>query len=181
MWGLCSAIDSLSSWRGERTEREEMSKKYTHFSRKKETRFDILSYPHLVLLQTESVVVDGWRRQLRDEGFGLPQPWLQFLVGLPEASDQNLGLLQSREALTVALAHCIVTITERICLHLNEKKDERYLSCCTFHTEPVRYASRPSLSKCLMFCPFLLTLHNNSRSVRPSGCRCRFPGCRLWC
>lgn len=89
-----------------------------------ERKAENLSYPHLVLLQSESVCVDGWWRQLGDEGFSLAQPWLQFLVGLPEPSDQNLGLLQGREPLTVALAHCIITSTERICLHLKKKKDK---------------------------------------------------------
>lgn len=89
----------------------------------KKKRYCILSYPHLVLLQSESVCVDGWRWQLGDEGLGLAQPWLQFLVGLPEPSDQNLGLLQGREPLTMALAHCVITSAERIGLHLKKNKD----------------------------------------------------------
>lgn len=80
-----------------------------------------MSYPHLVLLQPQSVRVDRRRRKLSDEGFGLPQPRLQFLVGLPEPSHQNLSLLQSREPLAVALAHRVVTRAQRIHLHLREE------------------------------------------------------------
>lgn len=57
-------------------------------------RFYVLSYPHVVLLQSESICVDGRWWQLGDEGLSLPQPRLQFLVGFPEPSHQNLGLLQ---------------------------------------------------------------------------------------
>lgn len=136
----------------------------------KQNRFYILSYPHLVLLQSESVCVDGWRWQLGDEGFGLAQPWLQFLVGLPEPSDQNLGLLQGREPLTMALAHCIITSTERICLHLKKQKDEDInilvLMTCQFSIVSLTFHSFHSIHplhitnvhklKFVMSCLFLL-------------------------
>lgn len=88
--------------------------------------FNLMTHPHLVLLQPESVGVDGWWWQLSDEGFSLPQPRLQFLIRLPEPSHQNLGLLQRREALTVPLADCIVASAERICLHL---RDRSFMVC----------------------------------------------------
>lgn len=51
-------------------------------------------HPHLVLLQAESICVDGWWWKLADEHLSFTQPRLQFLIGLPEPSHQNLGLLQ---------------------------------------------------------------------------------------
>lgn len=80
-----------------------------------------MSHPHLVLLQPESVRVDGRRRKLSDEGFGLAQPRLKFLKRLPEPSHQDLSLLQSREPLAVALTHRVVAAAQRIRLHLREE------------------------------------------------------------
>ncbi len=145
----------------------------------KQKRCDILSYPHLVLLQSESVCVDGWRWQLGDEGFSLAQPWLQFLVGLPEPSDQNLGLLQGREPLTMVLAHCIITSTERICLHLKKKKEEDMeilvlsivsLTLQSPHSVHPLLVTNVHKLKFLLFCLFLLILHLLYPSVTHNQC-----------
>lgn len=57
--------------------------------------FKVFAYSHLVLLQPESICVNSWWWKLGDEGLSFTQPRLQFLVGFPEPSHKNLGLLQS--------------------------------------------------------------------------------------
>lgn len=51
------------------------------------------SYPQLLLLLPEGLVLDGGQGQLGEAGSGLLEPWPQLLVGLPELAGQGLGPL----------------------------------------------------------------------------------------
>lgn len=88
------------------------------------------SYPHVLLLLFELLVIDGRRRQLGDEGLRLLDPWVQLLVGLPELVDQDLGTLQASVALRVELTDGFVLLHQGLGFLLKKKREKSSSEGC---------------------------------------------------
>ncbi len=80
------------------------------------------SYPELLLLLPECVVLDGRWRQLAEGAQRFLKPWPHLLVGLPELTGQRLGTLQLKTALRVQLADDAVLLQQSLDLSLIEKE-----------------------------------------------------------
>lgn len=84
----------------------------------------LASYPELLLLLPECVILDGRWGQLAEGGQGLLKPRPHLFIGLPELTGQRVGALQLQTALRVQLTHNTVLLQESLGLSLIENQED---------------------------------------------------------
>ena len=89
------------------------------------------TYPELLLLLPESLVLDGRGGQLAEGGQGLLEPRPHLLVGLPKLTGQRLSSLQLQTALRVQLTDDAVLLQEGLSPRLIVNQED-YFNLCKF-------------------------------------------------